>query len=188
MFLSAYLVLVVSQPVPDGFVPQNTAEHMTFSLKQGGGGWTFDWADQEDRVRGTLTPSELSSGDPIVVSVAVGSFEGNDFNGPVTVTLKQVAGEWRDLQTIAPPAAPPRTWSATFVPPATGKYQLEVAFRSSRMKPIRGTIDVGMGRVSTTVALSIGIGAILLAVVYGLFVLFGKNGATSEAPGPPPPA
>ena len=91
MFLSAYLVLVVSQPVPDGFVPQNTAEHMTFSLKQGSGGWTFDWADTEDRVRGTLTPSELSSGDPIVVSVAVGSFEGNDFNGPVTLTLKQLS-------------------------------------------------------------------------------------------------
>jgi hypothetical protein len=189
MFLSAYLTLVVSQPVPEGFRPENTSDRMTFGLTQSAGGWTFDWSDQEDRVRGTVSPAELSSGDPFTVSVAIGAFSGGDFDGPVSLTLKQMDGEWRELKTVPPPAAAPRTWSAEFVPPGTGRYQLEVAFRSSRMKALRGPLDVGMGRVSKTAGLAIGIGAILLAVVYGLFVLFGKkDGATSEAPGPPPPA
>ncbi|MDX2013462.1 MAG: hypothetical protein SFW67_24940 [Myxococcaceae bacterium] len=189
MFLSAYLSLVLTQPVPEGFQPENTADRMTFSLSQSAAGSTFDWSDQENRVRGTISPAELSSGDPFQVSVAVGAFEGQDFEGPVSLTLRALDGEWRDLKTIQPQREPPRTWAAEFVPPASGRYQLEVAFRSSRMKSIRGPLDVGMGRVSKTTGLSIGIGAILLAVVYGLFVLFGKkDGATSEAPGPPPPA
>ena len=80
-------------------------------------------------------------------------------------------------------------WNATFTPPAAGTYALKVSFRTSRQKSVRGVIEVGMGRVSTTVGLGVGIGAILLAVVYGLFILFGKkDGATSEAPGPPPTA
>ncbi|MCU0697319.1 MAG: hypothetical protein MUC96_12395 [Myxococcaceae bacterium] len=180
---------MLTQPVPEGFQPENTADRMTFSLTQSAAGWTFDWADQENRVRGTVSPAELSSGDPFKVSVAVGAFEGQDFEGPVSLSLEAVDGAWRQLETVPPPRAPPRTWAAEFVPPAPGTYQLEVAFRSSRMKSIRGTVEVGMGRVSKTTGLAIGIGAILLAVVYGLFLLFGKkDGATSEAPGPPPPA
>lgn len=189
MFLSAYLAIVLSQPVPEGFVPENTADRTTFVVTTDRAGASFDWSDSEDRVRGTLSPNELSSGDPLTVSVAVGSFAGGDFTGPVTLGLEQVDGAWKALETVRAPNEAPRVWNATFTPPAQGTYAIKVSFRTSRQKSVRGLIEVGMGRVSTTVGLGVGIGAILLAVVYGLFILFGKkDGATSEAPGPPPTA
>lgn len=188
MFLSAYLAVVLSQPVPEGFVPENTSDKTTFRVVADRSGWSFDWSDQEDRVRGTVTPRELSSGDPLTVSVAVGSFQGADYDGPVTLGLEQVGGEWKALETVAAPKEPPRTWNATFTPPESGTYHLKVTFRSSRQKSVRGVVEVGMGRVSKTVGLGIGIGAILAAVVYGLFILFGKKDGTSETPGPPPAA
>lgn len=189
MFLSAYLAIVLSQPVPAGFVPENTADKTAFAVSIDRSGASFDWSDSEDRVRGTISPSEFSSGDPLTVSVAVGSFSGGDFEGPVTLGLEQVKGEWKALETVAAPKSAPRVWNATFTPPEAGPYTLKVSFRTSRQKSVRGAIEVGMGRVSTTVGLGVGIGAILLAVVYGLFILFGKkDGATSEAPGPPPTA
>jgi hypothetical protein len=189
MFLSAYLAVVLSQPVPEGFVPENTADKTTFRLVSDRAGWSFDWSDQEDRVRGTVQPAELSSGDPFTVSVAVGAFQGAEYDGPVTLGLDQVGGDWKALETVPPAKEAPRTWSTTFTPPSTGQYLLKVTWRSSRQKSVRGTLDVGMGRVSREVGLGIGIGAILLALVYGLFILFAKkDGTTSETPGPPPAA
>jgi hypothetical protein len=179
MFLSAALTVVLSQPVPEGFRPDNTASRMTFQPRAGPAGWSFDWADQEDRVRGTISPGELSAGDPLSVSVTVGAFEGPDFDGPVSLSLEQADGPWRELTTIAAPTTPPRVWTARFVPPSSGRYQLEVAFRSSRQKPLRGPLEVGMGRVPRAVGLSVGIGAILLAVVYGLTLLFRRESASS---------
>ncbi|MCA3014908.1 MAG: hypothetical protein INH41_21185 [Myxococcaceae bacterium] len=179
MFLSAALAVVLSQPVPEGFRPENTAARMTFQPRAGSAAWSFDWADQEERVRGTISPGELSSGDPITVSVTVGAFEGRDFDGPVSLSLEQTDGPWRELTTVAAPAAPPRVWTARFVPPSSGRYQLEVSYRSSRLKPLRGPLEVGMGRVPRAVGLSVGIGAILLAVVYGLVLLFRKERTSS---------
>lgn len=190
MFLSAYLAIVLSQPVPEGFVPENTADKTTFRLVSDRAGWSFDWSDQEDRLRGTVQPVELSSGDPFTVSVAVGAFQGPEYDGPVTLGFEQAGAEgWKALETVQPSKETPRVWKATFTPPSTGQYLLKVTWRSSRQKSVRGTVEVGMGRVSREVGLGVGIGAILLAVVYGLFILFGKkDGATSETPGPPPAA
>jgi hypothetical protein len=189
MFLSAYLALVVSQPVPEGFVPENTADKTFFEVKPDRAGFSFDWSDSEDRVRGTITPRDVSAGEPVTVSVAVGSFAGGDFEGPVTIGLEAKDGDWRVLETVSPPKAPPRVWNATFTPPSTGSYSVKVTFRTTRLKSVRGVVEAGMGRVSTRVALGAGIGAILLAVVYGLYLLFGqKDGSSSEAPGPPPAA
>jgi len=189
MFLSAYLAIVLSQPPPEGFVPENNADRMAFVLKPSPTGASFDWSDVEDRVRGTVSPRELSAGDPLSVSVAVGSFATGDLDGPVTLGLEQVGGSWKALETVAPSKEVPRVWNATFTPPDRGAYVLKVTFRSSHQKSLKAPLEVGMGRVSPNTALGIGIGAILLGVVYGLFILFGKkNGATSEAQGPPPPA
>jgi hypothetical protein len=188
MFLSAYLAIALGQPVPEGFAPRNTADRMTFLVKSAPAGWVLDWFDTEDRVRGTVTPSELSAGDPLTVSVSIGAFSGGDFDGPVTLSLEAVGGTYRELQTVPAPATTPRVWTAKFIPPATGTYSLEIAFRTSRQKPLRGLIEVGMGRVPRTAGFVIGIGAIGLAVVYGLFLLFSKNGERREGQGPPPVA
>lgn len=187
MFLSAYLAIVLGQPVPEGFVPENTADLTTFRVDRSSSGTSFDWSDTEDRVRGTVVPASPTATDEMTISVVVGSFAGGTYEAPVSIGLRQLDGEFKQLVTVPAPKTEPRVWNASFVPPDTGMYQLEVAFRTTRQKSIKGKIEVGMGRVSKKTALGVGLGAIVLAIGYGLFILFvKKEGGTSEAPGPPP--
>lgn len=188
MFLSAYLIMVLAQPVVEGFRPQNTRELTTFAMKNTEAGWVFDWRDGEERVRGTVSPPTVSALAPVSVSLALGAFASGDLNVPVSVELRSVDGNWRELLTIQPPPTSPRVWVATFTPPAEGTYELEVAWRSSRRKSIHGELHVSPERVSRRTGTAVALGAILLAVVYGLFSLFKKNGTSSEASGSPPPS
>ncbi len=189
MFLSAYLAIVLGQPVPEGFVPENTADKMSFRLVDSGKGTSFDWSDTEERVRGTVTPGRPAAGEEVTISVAVGSFSGAPYEGPVTLGLEEEGGGYRQLETVPGRTEEPRVWNATFVPPDSGAYTIEIAFRTSHQKSIKGKLDVGLARVSTTVALGLGLGAILAAIGYGLFILFvKKEGGASEASGPPPAA
>lgn len=175
MFLSAYLALVLSQPPPEGFVPENTADRMAFRLQSDKNGLSFDWSDAEDRVRGTVSPRELSAGDPFTVSVAVGSFASGDLDGPVTLGIEQVGGTFKALETVAPAKTQPRVWNATFTAPESGSYLIKVTFKSSHQKSLRGPVEVGMGRVSPTTAMGVGAAIVLAALAYGLFLLFGKK-------------
>jgi hypothetical protein len=185
MFLSACLTLVLSQQPPEGFAPQSTSELMTLRLRSAKSGLSFDWSDAEDRVRGTISPHELAAGEPFTVSVAVGSFASGDFDGPVTLGLEQVEGPFRVLETVAPSQAQPRVWKATFTPPDQGHYLLKVTFKSSHQKPLQGSVEVGISRVSSTTALGLGVVLVLAGLSYGLFLLFGKSPGASDAPAPP---
>ncbi len=185
MFLSAYLTIVLCQPPPEGFVPQNTADLMTFRLQPDKNGLSFDWSDAEDRVRGTVSPKELSAGGPFTLSVAVGSFASGDLDGPVTLGIEQVGGTFKALETVAPTKTTPRVWNATFTAPESGSYLLKVTFKSSHQKSLKGPVEVGMGRVSPTTAIGLGAAVVLAGLAYGLFLLFGKKAGANEAPGPP---
>ncbi len=188
MFLRAYLALVLCQPPPEGFVPENTSDRTAFRVEPDKNGLSFDWSDAEDRVRGTVSPAELSSGEPFTVSVAVGSFASGDLDGPVTLGIEQVGGTFKALETVAPSKTQPRVWNATFTAPDPGSYVIKVTFRSSHQKSLRGPVEVGMGRVSTRMAMGLGASVVLSGLLYGLHLLFGKKPGTSEAPGPPPVA
>lgn len=188
MLLSTCLAIALCQPPPEGFVPENTEGRVALRVKAEGEIWSLDWADTEDRVRGTVSPLDVTAGAPVTLSVAVGSFATGDFDGPVTLGLESVDGAWRGLETVQPSRDPPRVWNATFTPPSSGPHTIKVSFRTTRQKSLRGPLEIGTQKLSRSLALVVGMGAILLAVVYGLFLLFGKNGAPSEAPGPPPPS
>lgn len=180
MFLSAYLTIVLCQPPPEGFVPENTADRTAFRVQPDKNGLSFDWSDAEDRVRGTISPAELSAGDPFTVSVAVGSFASGDLDGPVTLGIEQVGGTFKALETVAPAKTQPRVWNATFTAPDPGSYVIKVAFKSSHQKSLRGPVEVGMGRVSARMAMGFGASVVLAGLLYGLFLLFGKKaGAVS---------
>ncbi len=180
MFLSAYLFMLLSQRPPDDFVPANTADLMRLAIKPETAAWTFDWSDAEDRVRGSLTPKSAGSGDPITISVAVGSFASGDFDGPVTIGLEQVDGPWKELATVPPPPGDKKLWTATFVPPETGEYAVKITYRSSHQKGLRGTFEVSMGHVPKFAGLAVALTAITLAVVYGLFLLFKKTDGAEQ--------
>lgn len=162
MLFACVAAAVLAQP-PDGFIPDNTNALTQFSLKPGSDGSSFDWADQEDRVRGTVTPKDLKAGKSITISLSVGPIAG-DYAGPVTVGLESQNGTVRQSITVAPPTAQPRVWNATMTVPEAGEYWLKVGFRTTRFKTLKAPVEVGAGGVPEGFALAFALGAVAIVV------------------------
>jgi len=188
MFLSAYLIALLAQaPVPRGLEATNELERV--KLDYGARSITFDWADAEDRIKGTLTPPQPRQGQPLTVSVFVGSFQGEAFAGPVTLSLKPVGGMGKgEVITVIRPQGE-RNWTHTFVPSERGDHVLEVAFFSTRRKVARATLAIGDPGVPTWLAAVIA-GSLVLFIIGGGVMLANrrKAGEAAAAPGEPPSA
>src|SRR6476469_1946511 len=54
-----------------------------------GKGLTLSWHDAEDRLDGWIEPAQLKAGNPITVALRVGSFYGDEFKGPIQMSLRE---------------------------------------------------------------------------------------------------
>jgi hypothetical protein len=97
------------------------------------------WSDTEDRLQGAIQPDFPREGEPLKVFVNVGSFDGPDFEGPVTLTLREAGSTHGQVQTVTKGAV---NWSTTFTPERTGAYQLDVSFRTTRLKVLHADVEV----------------------------------------------
>lgn len=132
MFLSAYLAVLLAAA---------NASELTFDPQRKS--INVAWSDVEDRIQGAITPLKPVVGQPFTVSVHVGSFEGRDFDGPVTMTLKP-AGQMGSVDSVTVTRAPgEKTWAHRFTPAQTGMHTLELSFSTTRLKVARGALLVG---------------------------------------------
>ena len=164
MFLSAYLLVLLGQPV--GVAPRD-------EIRVDIGAQTLDlsWSDVEDRIQGTITPRIPVEGQPFEISAHVGTFQGAEFDGPVTFALKPLgAVGGGETQTVTL-AKGEKAWRARFVPAEPGDYQLEISFRTIHLKVAKATIRIETAKlprwpwwmlvgVISTLALALGIKAL----------------------------
>jgi hypothetical protein len=140
----------------------------------------LSWSDYEERLRGSLSPSPPRAGQPLRVNVHVGSFEGAPFDGPLTLTLReegQTAGQTRTVRRGE------ANWTAEFLPENAGLHQLDISFRTTRLKVLHARVEVAPSPIPRVILWS-GLG--LLTVVT---IALGVRGLLREArPAPPPPA
>ena len=94
---------------------------------------TFDWRDAEERVDGFIDPISPVSGKPFEVSLQVRALEGERFTGPVILTVRRAGEQHGQSATVVPEGD---RWRHTFTVDAEGAYQLDVGFRSTRMKVV----------------------------------------------------
>src|SRR5574340_411038 len=87
MFPSAYLLLFLGQ-IPGLQQIPGTAPEQVMKVKYDEAGLTLGWNDAEDRIQGAVSPAEPRVGRPMQVSVHVGTDQGADFDGPVTLSLR----------------------------------------------------------------------------------------------------
>lgn len=160
MFLSAYLLLLLAQPA--GVAPRD-------EIKPQLGAQTLDlsWSDVEDRLQGTISPKEPLAGQPIEVSAHVGTFQGEEFQGPITFTLKEAGASGGGQTRTVTRGTGEKAWRVRFEPVEEGDYQLEISFRTVHLKVVKALFRVEAARlprwpwwvlVVSVAALALGLG------------------------------
>jgi hypothetical protein len=98
------------------------------------------WSDTEERLKGAIQPDVPRTGEPFKVLLNVGSFEGAEFQGPLTITLRQAGSTLGETKTVT---KGPVNWSAEFTPEEEGRHTLNVSFRTTRHKSLNADFEVG---------------------------------------------
>jgi len=201
MFPSAYLALCLLQ-LPGAPELQGTPDAETLHVKVEEGGMALDWADVEDRLQGAVAPTVPRAGEPMKVSVHVGSFQGAEFEGPVTFTLRPLVRS--ELQEGEPMGLKPlkgvgggqggtvtrgpgeKAWAYTFHPDDDGKHVLEISFRTTRLKAVRGVVEIEPAKLPRWPWYVLALGAVLTGIGFGLWTLFRRERPPPPMEGPTP--
>jgi hypothetical protein len=139
----------------------------------------LSWSDYEERLRGSLLPVPPVPGKPLQVQLHVGSYHGEPFDGPVTITLREEGATQGQTRMVRRGEA---NWTAEFVPERTGPHQLDISFRTTRLKVVHAKFDVAPAPIPRVVLWS------LLGLVGAVAISHGLRGLLREArPAPPPP-
>ncbi|WP_232293565.1 hypothetical protein [Stigmatella aurantiaca] len=144
-----------------------------------GGVLELAWADAEDRLQGSLQPLAPRAGEPVKVTLHVGSFQGAPFEGPITLSLRERGSTHGQVQTVQKGAV---NWHAEFVPERAAVHQLDVSFRTTRLKVLHAEFEVGSPQVPSFILWGLlGLGG-LLTMIWGVRML------QKEKPTEPPAA
>jgi hypothetical protein len=138
----------------------------------------LSWSDAEERLQGSLQPDTPREGEPLKVLLNVGSFAGTAFDGPVTITLREAGATHGQTVTVKREKGAVN-WRAEFTPQQTGSYQLDVSFRTTRLKVIHADFDVTSRPVPRIVLwVMVGLSA-AVALGYGIQSLVRKEQAAA---------
>jgi hypothetical protein len=175
------LVWVTLLATPAGAHPYTRpAPSDKVSVEASHGVLELSWSDYEERLKGSLSPAPPRAGQPLRVNVHVGSFEGEAFDGPLTITLREEGQTQGDTRTVRRGEA---NWTVEFLPERSGPHQLDFSFRTTRLKVLHAQVEVAASPVPRMILWS-GLG--LLTVVA---ISFGVRSLLREArPAPPPPS
>jgi len=149
----------------------------TLRLSATAEGLNLRWNDTEDLLQGTIAPARPRAGEPITFTLHLDPFSGEPFAGPLTVSLRPLAGAGAgDAQSATVARLPAeRAWRVTFTPPREGPHRLEVSWRSTRHKAVRGDLPVGEAPVPSWFLAVVGGGLILMASGGGAWFLLRRQ-------------
>ncbi|MCP3097761.1 hypothetical protein LZ198_02595 [Myxococcus sp. K15C18031901] len=97
------------------------------------------WADAEERLQGTLYPALPRTGQPAMLSLHVGAFEGEEFTGPLTLTVHLEGAPDQLTRTLTRDGV---NWHTELVLEEPGLYELEVRYQARRLKVVTGQLTV----------------------------------------------
>jgi hypothetical protein len=144
MFPSAYLLVLLAQPT---LAERERPASREIAVSTSANTLDLTWNDVEDRLQGAITPKAPVEGLPLDLSIHVGSFQGEEFNGPVTFSLKPVDNKGGGMSQTVKRARGEKAWKVTFVPEEAGLHTLEVSFTTTRMKVAATKIEVQEARL-----------------------------------------
>ncbi len=185
MFASVYLTFLLSQVAPEEAL---TALGPANRLKVNDSGAVLElaWADAEHRLRGSTSSALPRVGEALNVSLSVGTIDGPEFSGPITVTLRPVqalldkskALRIESLEGHDPGAVVTvqrgegGLWTTTVTPRQEGPHVLEIAFRGGRSKVVGAIVTVQPSRLPPWVPWVFGAALVVVSVAVGLSWVF----------------
>lgn len=165
--LIALLALALAQAPPPREKPD------TITMTRGNQAWDLDWEDAEDRLHGTIRPTDPAVGTDVELSVTVGTVQApTDFDGPITASLR--CERWSETRTVTRGKGE-RAWFAKFTPQTDGDCALDLGFTTSRHKLLHAKLYVVPAPLSRAPwYVLLGLGAIV-ALALGLRAVFKKS-------------
>lgn len=174
MLAIAVIALLGQQPPPpEPLAPPIEKEKIdVVQVIRGQASYDLQWADADDRLQGTVRPLDPVAERPVELSVMVGTFQGAEFNGPVTMTMR--CPEWSETKTVSR-AKGERAWFASFVPArGDAECNVDVGFTTTRHKLLHFKLAVLPAPLSRLPWYFI-LGALLLAAFgFGIRAIFKK--------------
>ncbi|WNG35446.1 hypothetical protein F0U61_18550 [Archangium violaceum] len=134
--------MLATAAVADSRLPRGPSDQIEVAPHEDG--LELSWSDTEELLKGNIRPAVPRKGEPLHVSLEVGSFEGAPFEGPLILTLREVGAHHGQSVTVKRGA---RHWEATFTPETEGPYLLDVGFRTTRHKVLHAAFTVGASPV-----------------------------------------
>jgi hypothetical protein len=177
MFLSAYLAILAAQLPVDARAGENKLTQL--ELQGTPNGYAFDWSDSDESLKGQLSPKPLRAGRSATISAVLQPFTGDDFTGPLTFSvrpLKEMGSTWSETVTRKPGE---RGWVKELTLTEPGDYRLEISWRTTHHKVVRGVFHVSEGGLPGWVSWAVGGGLIAIGFAVGLWVLFGRKESAS---------
>ena len=194
MFLHTLLLITCSQlPSP----PEAPLKSDELKVTPRAGSVSLTWRDTEDVIRGELTPNPVRADEPISLSVDVGSLDGVEMTGPVTVSLRPAPKSNQPRENLGPvsldsmksaaiqtatrkPGAPGYVFQIT--PVSDGPNVIEVSFRTTRLKVARGVLQVAPSKFSPLLWGVITASIIGLGLLLVLSRMKSRNAAAASPP------
>ena len=177
MFLSAYLAIILMQLPVDVRAGENKLTQL--DLKETPNGLAFDWSDTEESLRGQVTPNPVHAGRSLTISAVLQPFTGDDFTGPLTFSLRPLTEMGSTLTETVERKKGERGWVKEVTLAEPGDYRLEISWRTTHYKVVRGVLPVSPGTVPVWVTWLLGGGLIVTALSIGLWILFGRKESAS---------
>lgn len=170
---AALLILVTGLPVD---VHAGESELTTLKVVERVGSADFAWQDAEDVVKGTIKPFPVRAGAPFTVSVFVGTVQGGEeFSGPVTLALRPMGAlGGTDAATVSRGPGE-KSWVHVFTADEAGPHRIEVSFRTTYLKVVRGQLTVQEGLLPRWLLYAIGGGLIALSVSIGVWLTLARR-------------
>jgi hypothetical protein len=167
------------------------SELTTLRLSLTGATWNVTWNDTEDVLRGSIASKTFRVGEPMVLSLNVNSYAGGAFTGPVTVTLRPLTASgsaYSESHTIER-GAKDHLWTVTLTPREAGEHRLEVSYRTTHFKSVRGVIEVEEPHLPAWFGPLVAAALILVAVGAGAWLVSrgaGSDGGAEAGKSDPP--
>lgn len=178
MFLSAYLAILCSQLPVDARAGENKLTQL--ELKLSVQGLTFEWSDADESLKGQISPQPVRAGRTMTVSAVLQPFVGDDFTGPITFSLRPLSEMGSTLSVTAVRKPGERGWVAEFTPEESTDYRLEMSWRTTHHKVVRGVFPVSPRGLPGWMTWAVGGGLIAIALGIGLWILFGRKESPSS--------
>ncbi|MGV3619918.1 MAG: hypothetical protein ACO1OB_03825 [Archangium sp.] len=172
MILLATVLAVTAQLPVDVRAGENPLTKL--EIRRAGAVYSLSWNDAEDAIRGNIT-APVQAGKPFEISASLQPLSGPDFEGPLSYSVRKL-GDMGSTQTVTVMRKKDqKSWATAMTVDEPGEYRFEVGWTSTHHKVVRGVFTVEPEGFPRWVSWVFGIGALVVAIGVGVWIVLSRK-------------